>query len=340
MSRLGIAVLGAGLMGRWHATYARRAGVDVVVVADIDMERARFLASKYRAVALRPSDLDFWDERAIDSVHVCTPLDTHAAYVESALQARRHVVVEKPVAEDRATVLDLLDLAHRHGLLLTAVHQLPFQRGYRRLIDQRDRLGEIRRVVYRTHTAGAEGRSPDERRAVLLEILPHAASLFYGLGHTLGEAGSGVDSEAADGWHVDRFDDGALRMRSLRQETEWVIEIFLDLRPTLNELCVYGTQAAARVDLFHGYQVVDRAGTHRRGKVARPLALGAKTLTASLVNLGIRAFRRQPAYPGLPELIARHYESVLSAGPPVVAREQVLLAATLRRLVQQSDPSR
>ena len=136
-----VAIVGAGLMGRWHATYASRAGATITAVIDRDSEAATRLAKRFGAAT---------DAADVDAVHICTPLESHAELVRAALDAGRHVLCEKPLAPSLAETQALLDRAQEQGRVLCAVHQFPFQRGYRRMLERRARLGKIVRVAMRS----------------------------------------------------------------------------------------------------------------------------------------------------------------------------------------------
>ncbi len=55
------------------------------------------------------------DDPSIDVVHICTPNQTHVEMASAAMEAGKHVVVEKPVAVDRPGASMLLDVARRTG---------------------------------------------------------------------------------------------------------------------------------------------------------------------------------------------------------------------------------
>src|SRR5919202_1278127 len=94
------AVVGAGVMGRWHTHALRRLGEPVVAVVDPDGAAAARVASQSsRAFADLNAALA---ECAVDVVHVCAPLVAHAELVRTALAARCHVLVEKPLAPSAA----------------------------------------------------------------------------------------------------------------------------------------------------------------------------------------------------------------------------------------------
>jgi myo-inositol 2-dehydrogenase/D-chiro-inositol 1-dehydrogenase len=104
--RLGL--IGAGTIGRVHAdNLARRVeGARLVAVADINRAAAEACAAACGAEAFA-SDAELVARPDIDAVAICTPPETHAAIIEAAAAAGKHVFCEKPLertpqAADRA----------------------------------------------------------------------------------------------------------------------------------------------------------------------------------------------------------------------------------------------
>ena len=323
MTRPRAAIVGAGLMGRWHARYASRAGADVAAIVDPQAKVAAALRRHFARARTFVSLEECLAADAADVIHVCTPARSHGPLARTAILAGRHVLVEKPAAVTEREAMELVDLARQKDMRLCPVHQLPFQRGFARLVADLPRLGDLLRAEYVVRSAGGEGRAPDERRDLLLEILPHAVSLFRKvLGHGVG----------ADAWTVLAFahdelelagSDGGLRLR---------VDIGLRARPTRNELVLTGARATARVDLFHGYAVTDTGGTSRAAKATAPLRAGTRLLWAAGSNLARRALDREPAFPGLRELVRRFYASIDHTPPPIHPDEIVEAAALIERV--------
>src|SRR6266545_7475973 len=92
------AIVGAGLMGKWHAESVRKIGGVVTVVADADQSRADALARDFGASSTR-SAAGALSADVADVVHVCTGPSDHFSIVHSALLAGLHVICEKPLAE-------------------------------------------------------------------------------------------------------------------------------------------------------------------------------------------------------------------------------------------------
>jgi predicted dehydrogenase len=322
---LQIAIVGAGLMGRWHACYAARAGAQVAAIVDTTPHAAEALRRRHPAAAVFTSLQAALDAKPIDAVHICTALPSHAELAEIALRSAKPVLLEKPVARSLQETRQLLELAAAHHVPLVPVHQFPFQRGFQRLLRQRHQLGQPVRLEYRTASAGGEGKTPPQRQAVLLEILPHPLSLFRALlGDNLAEAD----------WRRLTFTDDDLLLAGRQGNVDLSILISLRARPTCNEFTFIGDRATARADLFHGFAVLDQGKVSRSAKMLRPLRLSGKTLAAAAANLAARAVHREPAYPGLRELILRFYNSIRHEAPPPVAPAEILdVAAFLERIL-------
>ena len=115
-------VAGAGVFGGFHARkYAGLEAVEFAAVYDIHPDRARALADELGARAF--TDMAAFLEAASDVVTIASPAVAHGAEVRQALEAGRHVYVEKPISDDLDGAHALVRLARDRGLVLAAGHQ-------------------------------------------------------------------------------------------------------------------------------------------------------------------------------------------------------------------------
>jgi predicted dehydrogenase len=147
--RLRSAVIGMGFIGPNHVDAVRRGGyADVVVVADADAARAEMRANVL-AVPAWTADIDaLLSDPNIDVVHVCTPNATHVAFASAALEADKHVVVEKPMAPDVQAAHHLRSLARargRHLMVAFTYRGYPQVRRARALVADGE-AGDVRLV--------------------------------------------------------------------------------------------------------------------------------------------------------------------------------------------------
>jgi predicted dehydrogenase len=320
-------VVGAGVMGRWHAHAVERLGSDVVGIVDSRRDAADRLVASHPGAGVYTDLGSALSDREVDVVHVCTPTGSHAELVRTALEGGAHVLVEKPLAGSLAETEELLELARARELALNPVHQFPFQPGFQRLLGHRDDLGDLVRVAYRTCSAGGENRSLEEQRAILVEILSHPVSLFR---HLLGDA---FDPAALA---VVRHTDADLDLTGSLGDALLDVSISLRGRPTCNELLAVGTRATGLADLFHGYALIEGGRVSRVTKATRPFRLGGQLVAHAGGNLAKRGVRREPAYPGLRELVRRFYAAARGGGATPVPEVESLAAA---RLIERVRPA-
>lgn len=137
---VGIGIVGLGFMGMVHYLAARRVlGARVTAVCSRDpVKRAgdwRGVRGNFgppgAVVDLGPAKgyerfEDLLADPAIDLVDICTPAHRHADMVRAALEAGKHVLVEKPIALDLADADAMVATAARAGRLLMVAHVLPY----------------------------------------------------------------------------------------------------------------------------------------------------------------------------------------------------------------------
>jgi len=329
VNRVRVAIVGAGLMGRWHAYYAARVGAEIVAVVDVNKAQAATLARSHRRAAVFTKLQPCLSRGGVDVVHVCTPLETHQEIVGLTIAAGKHVLVEKPLAPTEDETQALLHAADQASVSIAPVHQFPFQRGFRKALRRLDRIGRLTHVAFHACTAGAEGRQGPERREVLCEILPHPLSLGYAVfGDRMDDCQWSVPPQCGD---------DALQLDGGVGPTRISVRIDLVSRPTRNELTLLGTGGTLHVDLFHGYSFGEPGTTSRHDKLMRPFRHGGRMLAAAGVNLLSRAWRREPAYPGLKELIRAFHQAVVRGQPsPITAGEIVACARLMDRVRRET----
>lgn len=99
MSRLKIGIIGAGIMGQWHArAYQLHPQCELVAVSDLDRNRAQAFATQFNIPHVFDSHQEMLTGADLDLVSVCTPDFAHAGPVIDAANAGKHILIEKPLA--------------------------------------------------------------------------------------------------------------------------------------------------------------------------------------------------------------------------------------------------
>lgn len=116
MEKVGVAVIGTGLLGARHArVYTEIPNAQLVAVADIQAERAKAVADKHGA-AWYTDYHELLKNPAVQAVSVATPDHLHRDAVVACLQAGKHVLTEKPLATQMADAEAMLQAARGTGL--------------------------------------------------------------------------------------------------------------------------------------------------------------------------------------------------------------------------------
>ncbi|MFE6965600.1 Gfo/Idh/MocA family protein [Agromyces sp. NPDC057679] len=120
---LGIAVIGAGY---WGPNLARNlhASADwrLDVICDLDPDRAAALAARFGGARPETDVAAVLADPRIDAVAIATPARTHAPLACAALDAGKHVLVEKPLADSGAHAESMIEAATANRLVLMADH--------------------------------------------------------------------------------------------------------------------------------------------------------------------------------------------------------------------------
>ena len=124
---LRMAVIGVGVIGTAHARRLAGgvAGTTLVAVADENPDRAQAIATELGVDAAR-SVPHLLDRPDIDAVVVAVPSGLHAAVAVAALEAGRHVLLEKPIDITVDAADQILDAERRSGRTLTVASQRRF----------------------------------------------------------------------------------------------------------------------------------------------------------------------------------------------------------------------
>ena len=125
--RVRLGVVGLGRIGGLHAENLadRTTSIELVRVVDVDPGIAQ-AAGERHGVDWSTAFEDLVGDPSIDGVVIATPTPTHAALVEQAAAASKHVFCEKPISLDLPSTERALAAARAAGI----VFQVGFQRRF------------------------------------------------------------------------------------------------------------------------------------------------------------------------------------------------------------------
>lgn len=173
MSRLRIAVIGAGHLGRIHAKLLGQVeGAELVAIAD-PVEAARGRAAEQTGVATFADYRDCLEQ--IDAAIIAAPTDHHAEIGKTLLKAGKHLLVEKPLAADSTDAQRLAMLAAAHRLTLQVGHVERFNPAFTSL----DSLAVDVKYVEAVRASSFPGRCLDV--GVVMDLMIHDLDLVLAM---------------------------------------------------------------------------------------------------------------------------------------------------------------
>ena len=118
---------------------------DLTWLCDLDEEHLAPVAARYPNARSTRSYDDLLADEALDAVVIATPVPTHHALAKQALEAGKHVFVEKPPAMHGAEMDELVQIAATRDLVLMPGHLLLYHPGVAKLKELIDagELGDV-----------------------------------------------------------------------------------------------------------------------------------------------------------------------------------------------------
>jgi predicted dehydrogenase len=128
------AVIGAGHWGpNLIRNFHHRPASQVLWVVDTDTSRLAQVRARFPEVDVAEDVRAVLADDRVDAVVVATPTSTHYRIVKAALQAGKHVLVEKPITTRSSEAVELCALAAELGLVLMVGHVFVYNGAVRRI---------------------------------------------------------------------------------------------------------------------------------------------------------------------------------------------------------------
>jgi predicted dehydrogenase len=146
---VGIAVVGAGY---WGPNLVRNAlqspATRLIAVVDRDLARAEKVAGSFSGVQASSDLAAVLADPAVEAIAVATPASTHLDVAMAAIDAGKHVLVEKPLAASYAEGLALAEAAQKRGVVLMCDHTYCYTPAVQRIRElvRSGELGDIQFV--------------------------------------------------------------------------------------------------------------------------------------------------------------------------------------------------
>ena len=350
------AIIGCGRIADSHASQMQRIpGCEIVGVCDREELMAKQLFERFR-VKKYYSDMDqLLKEARPDVVHITTPPQSHCDIAKRCLEFGCHVYVEKPFSLNTAEAEEMIALAEKKGLKITAGHDDQFRhsaREMRQLVEQGYLGGQpVHMESYYCYELGETGYA----KALVADKQHWVRKLPGGLLQNIISHGIARIAEflTTDSPRViaEGFVSPVLRKMGERQLVDELRVIISEadrttayftfssqMRPALHQFRIYGPKNGLVIDQDHETLIKLRGSRHK--SYMEQFFPPANFARQYLGNLGgnLRKFLKADfhAKAGMKFLIESFYESIEKGKKlPISYREILLTSKIMDSIFQQ-----
>ena len=101
MSKINVGVIGVGQMGTYHAQiYQKLPQVELCALCEFNDSRRKELETEFPGITLYKDYKELLKDTAIEALSIVLPDNLHREAVELAVQAGKHILLEKPLAKE------------------------------------------------------------------------------------------------------------------------------------------------------------------------------------------------------------------------------------------------
>jgi predicted dehydrogenase len=219
---LSLALVG---LGYWGPNLLRAAteleDVELTTLCDVDTARLAPYARRYRHLRLSTNFEEVLADDSVDAVILATPIATHHRLVKQALEAGKHVLVEKPMAGNTSDAEELIELADATQLILMPGHTFLYSPpvvSIKQMLD-RDELGDVYFVTSTRVNLGIHRSDA----SVIQDLGPHDFSILcYWMGTPHQVRAVARDSVVPGTWDVAFIDLVYPSGTLVRLEISWL----------------------------------------------------------------------------------------------------------------------
>ena len=115
-----LGVVGTGMIAKEALPVLRKVGVDIGALCGTprSAETVRTLCAEYAIPKGFCDFAEFLSESGVDTAYLAVPNSAHYSMAKQALQAGKHVILEKPMTDNVRQASELAELSRESGLLL------------------------------------------------------------------------------------------------------------------------------------------------------------------------------------------------------------------------------
>jgi predicted dehydrogenase len=272
-ARLNLAIVGCGLIGRRRAQ--NLAGARLTHCVDSDLSRARELSSAHPGCEPGSDWQRLLALPDVEAIVIATTHDALAAIARAAIQAGRHVLIEKPAARRCDEIRDLARLAERHDVRVRVGFNHRYHRAFRqaRILVDSGVLGELMYLRARYGHGGRVGYEREWRaqpqRSGGGELLDQGVHLIDLARWFLGEFTRVEGFAHTYFWDMPVEDNGFLLLRTATDRVAFLHASCTEWKNTFS-FELYGRTGKLQIDGLGGSYGVERLTWYRMSPAMGP----------------------------------------------------------------------
>ncbi len=145
---VGIGLVGYGYWGpNLLRNFVETPDATVIAVCDLNQDCLDLVQARYPSIKTTKNTQELFDDPAIDAIIIATPVSTHFKLAIQALDAGKHVFVEKPLTTTSAEGEELVEKAKQQGRTLMVDHTFLYTGAVQKIKEQID-SGEMGDIYY------------------------------------------------------------------------------------------------------------------------------------------------------------------------------------------------
>lgn len=146
-TKYSVGIIGAGKIAqvRHIPEYINNGQAELLAICDKTISRAVDVAKEHNIPHVSDNYLDIVNSPEIDAISICTPNKEHWSIAVKALNAGKHVLIEKPIATTTEECREIYRLAAKNNKVVMVGHNQrfsPVHKRVKKLIDQKE-IGDI-----------------------------------------------------------------------------------------------------------------------------------------------------------------------------------------------------
>lgn len=338
MQKMKIGIVGCGLNSDYHINFAKSYhGAEVVGVVDRDESKSGECARRFGIKNTFTSIKDLVEKTNPDVVHILTPPKTHFNVAREALELKRHVLLEKPMALNLKEAEALFDLAETNGVKLCTMHNHLFDPCMEKadmLVKKRE-AGEVINVesYYGLNTNIPAFRSYPVPNVipwlyelpggVYQDFLPHP---LYVLLEYTGRPREIKVMKSSHGVLPQKMPD-EIRILVDGEKAFGTLTFSFAAKPHLHFIRIYGTKMMAEVDINTMTTVVHPVSSLPKAaqKATYNLSESWQLFRSTISNVKNFLTGKLRPYQGMKVLIHRYYDAIKNGTESPITRAQALM---------------